>query len=131
MLLRTMASRRVAFGALLLLSLAVPAGLAACAEATGTVTDSQFQFSTSPPDCVQPIGDAAGLPHTWSSLYADFFGPKGTAKASCTYDTQCHGTADESGAKSSKFVCGSTADTCYAGITSPGAALARDKDGNP
>src|SRR5262245_12474661 len=106
MLLRTSASRWV-MGALFLFG-----GSAAisCAEATGTVTSSGFIFDTDPPPCIQPVGDAATLPHTWSSLYADFFGPKDKAKASCTYESDCHGKnndgSEQSGTKSSKgFVC--------------------------
>jgi hypothetical protein len=70
-----------------------------------------------------PAGDggAAGTGTTWPDLYRDYFGPAG--RANCNGDGKCHGGATESGAKRSEFICGTDADSCYAGITNPPAGL--------
>jgi hypothetical protein len=66
---------------------------------------------------------------TWTSLYADLFGPASigqcgdSSRGDSTGSTSCHHDSSGNGAMSSGFICGDTQDTCYAGITSPSAAF--------
>lgn len=78
--------------------------LAGCDSATGTVSGGEALVA-------EP---EAGSGTTWTALYGDFFGPGG--RTSCTANTSCHGTADESGAQISGFVCGATKDDCWSGM---------------
>jgi hypothetical protein len=75
--------------------------LAGCADASGTVRGGEVQT------CVA----------TWTSLYATFFGPVGQASCGPSSQSSCHGTADQTGAQISGFVCGSTQDECLQGMT--------------
>jgi hypothetical protein len=86
-------------GALLALLLC----LGGCADATGSVQGGEALTS-----------EEGGTP-TWTGLYTDYFGPSG--QASCTAQAGCHGTASASGAMISGFVCGSTKESCWAGMT--------------
>jgi hypothetical protein len=88
------------------LSAAPLAGLlltARCTDATGYVQGGQSLTS-----------EEGGAP-TWTGLYTDYFGPSG--QASCTAQSSCHGDATQSGAQTSGFVCGSTKEECWQGIT--------------
>jgi hypothetical protein len=70
--------------------------------------------------CVTP--DAGNA--TWTALYADFFGPTGTAQCGASSrgdsngSTSCHHDSGGNGAMASGFICGDTQQSCYAGITS-------------
>ena len=87
--------RRVAL-ALLLLTMG-------CDDAAGSVQGGEALTSDE--------GGAA----TWTSLYADYFGPSG--QASCTAQPSCHGTASQLGSQTSGFVCGATKESCWEGMT--------------
>jgi len=78
--------------------------LVACTDATGSVQGGDPVF-----------GGQGGGGTTWTSLYASFFGPSGTA--SCSAQASCHGTVDGSGAQTSGFVCGASKDECWRGMT--------------
>jgi hypothetical protein len=80
--------------------------LAGCADATGTVRGGEALTS-----------EASACGTTWTSLYADFFGPTGQASCSLSSQSSCHGTASDTGAQVSGFVCGSTQDQCWQGMT--------------
>lgn len=66
---------------------------------------------------------------TWTSLYADLFGPASIGQCGAasrtstngTSQTSCHHDSTGSGAVSSGFICGDTQESCYQGITSPNA----------
>jgi hypothetical protein len=59
--------------------------------------------------------------HTWSDLYTCYFGPSG--KASCSALSACHGNFPQgsggtlNGAVTSGYVCGSTKQECWYGMT--------------
>jgi hypothetical protein len=76
-----------------------------CSDATGTVRGGEALIASN--------GDAGAA--TFTSLYADFFGPSG--QATCTAQAGCHGTAGASGAQTSGFVCGQTKESCWEGMT--------------
>jgi hypothetical protein len=86
--------------------------LAACTDATGSVQGGE-------PLAVDPCQvslQQSGAGHRWQDLYACYFGP--TGKASCTAQSVCHGAPDQAGAVFSTFVCGSSSDACWQGMTS-------------
>jgi hypothetical protein len=62
---------------------------------------------------------------TWTSLYADLFGPTSlgqcgdSSRGDSNGSSSCHHDSGGNGALSSGFVCGDTQDSCYQGITSP------------
>jgi len=93
--------RRIAFALLLLVM--------ACTDATGVVQGGQALISCG--------GDAAAgaEPTTFTALYQDFFGPCG--QTSCSALSTCHGSANMVGANISGFVCGSTKEQCWEGMT--------------
>jgi hypothetical protein len=70
-------------------------------------------------DFTTDAGDA-----TWSSLYANLFGPSGigqcgdATRSDGTSTTSCHQDGSGNGAISSGFICGLTQESCYQGITS-------------
>lgn len=80
-----------------------------CAEATGSIQGGE------PLRDSDEVGADSGSTTTWTALYTDFFGPAGTA--SCSAQTSCHGTALQSGAQTSGFVCGVTKTSCFDGMT--------------
>ena len=56
---------------------------------------------------------------TWTALYRDYFGNPATA--SCAGDGNCHGSATQTGAMNSNYVCPpGDPQACWAGITSYG-----------
>jgi hypothetical protein len=79
----------------------------ACTDATGAVHGGEALTSTTPATCGT----------TWTSLYADFFGPTGQASCSPSGQQSCHGNASQLGAQTSGFVCGPTKDDCLLGMT--------------
>jgi hypothetical protein len=63
-----------------------------------------------------------GTGHTWTELYADYFG--GTGRTACAGNGMCHGTMAGLGFVASQYQCPpDDKDACYAGITSSSAAL--------
>jgi hypothetical protein len=98
--------RRVAWLALL--------GAAGCSDATGAIKGGEP---------IGPIADAGNCSltdaacQTWTYLYGCYFGPTGVAN--CSALPLCHGnyTSTYVGAQSSGFVCGSTKDDCWHGMT--------------
>ena len=86
--------------------------LAACAlgcDATGNVQGGQALL---PDPCAATHGG-----HTWTDLYACYFGP--TGKANCSAQSGCHVSPDGTVASISGFVCGTTKESCWFGMTHP------------
>jgi hypothetical protein len=98
--MRSLALVQLAAGALLV--------LAGCADATGTVRGGELLTA----EASSQTCDA-----TWTSLYANFFGPTGQASCGPSSQSSCHGAASQTGALFSGFVCGSTQDECLQGMT--------------
>lgn len=78
-----------------------------CTDATGSVQGGEALTTQAATNC-EP---------TWTSLYASYFGPTGQASCSPTTQSSCHSVATELGAQTSGFVCGSTKDGCWQGMT--------------
>jgi hypothetical protein len=85
------------------IALALLLSTAGCDDATGNVLGGESLTSE------------AGCEPTFTSLYANYFGPSG--QATCTAQASCHGTAAASGAMTSGFVCGQTKESCWQGMT--------------
>ena len=114
--------------------------LSACAIADGTVSGGQDLFDASAPtpppveggadagtDAVT-AGDSGAGADTWTALYHDYFGTTGVA--SCAGTGTCHGSASQSGAQTSQYICPPGDQTgCYTGITNPMAGLLTPGDG--
>lgn len=83
-----------------------------CTDATGTERGGEALTGSSQINC-DP---------TWTSLYANYFGPLGQASCSPSTQSTCHGDPSQSGAQTSGFVCGSSKDACWQGMTA-GVAL--------
>jgi hypothetical protein len=96
--------RRLAFASLAPTALVLATG---CTDATGSVQGGQ---------ALTFVSDA-GPCNTWSALYAAYFGPTGQASCAPSSQSSCHGDASQLGAQTSGFVCGSTKDTCWQGMT--------------
>jgi hypothetical protein len=54
---------------------------------------------------------------TWTALYANYFGPAGQASCGPGNQANCHGSEDQPGAQLSGFVCGTSQDACWRGMT--------------
>lgn len=86
--------------------LGLAAAFAACSEAGGEViggnlTDAGVAATTPPEPTEGPcIGDGTH----WRDLYRDIFGPTGRP-GSCSFRSNCHGTAEAQGAQSSNMHC--------------------------
>jgi hypothetical protein len=98
-----------------LAGLAALAGLAlaavSCSDATGVVRGGEPLVAPGPADpCVD-----GGTSSTWTDLYTCFFGP--TGRASCSSQGTCHGDPSQTGALSSGFVCGTSKDECFKGMS--------------
>jgi len=74
---------------------------ARCTDATGVVRGGQPLIASN---------DDGGTT-TFTSLYADFFGPSG--QASCTAQSICHVSPTTTGAQTSGFNCGSSKEACW------------------
>ena len=74
-------------------------------------------YETGGPTLAPDPCDATKGGHTWTDLYTCYFGPSG--KANCSAQTGCHVTAISYGASVSAFVCGSTKEDCWYGMTHP------------
>lgn len=99
--------RRLALACLAPTALALASG---CTDATGSVQGGQALTITSG-DSAPPCGT------TWTALYGGYFGPTGVATCAPGNQSSCHGDATQSGAQTSGFVCGTSKDTCYQGVT--------------
>ncbi|HLK37022.1 MAG TPA: hypothetical protein VKU41_09760 [Polyangiaceae bacterium] len=102
----------------------VTCGMASgCAVASGNVSGGDALFdggagasgSVSTASTDAALADAPGCSPTWTALYADYFGPTGVA--SCTSLTSCHDNPAAEGTSFSGFLCGTTKDSCYQGVT--------------
>jgi hypothetical protein len=99
----------VPVGAVALVLAALTVTLASgCSDATGSVQGGQALTTCG-------ASGAGGGDSTFTSLYGDFFGPCG--RASCSGQASCHGAASQSGSQISGFVCGTTKDECWQGMT--------------
>jgi hypothetical protein len=96
--------------ALTLLAATIAVAASSCSDATGVVSGGQ-PLVIGPPD---PCADG-GTSSSWTDLYTCFFGP--TGKASCSAQGTCHGDPSQTGALSSGFVCGTSKDACWQGMT--------------
>jgi hypothetical protein len=76
-------------------------------DASGSVSGGELLI-------VDPCSSPS-LGHTWTDLYTCYFGPSG--KASCTAQGICHGAAGQTGALTSGYICGTTKDSCWSGMT--------------
>jgi hypothetical protein len=81
-------------------------------DAGGTSSMESDAFAATTSDCLP--GGAHG-DNTWTDLYTCYFGP--TAPASCASQSGCHSAADQAGALGSGYVCGTTQQTCWQGMT--------------
>jgi hypothetical protein len=110
------------------LSCVVAMAIVACATAGGEVTIGPERFDASrPPAPEQPCFIEKGDGSKWSDLYRDFFGPTGQA-GSCSFRTNCHGNADQAGARDSfGFVCGGDKSECRATLVKTGFVTEEDK----
>jgi hypothetical protein len=57
---------------------------------------------------------------TWSDLYRDCFGP---SEAACGGSVGCHSAVTDQGYVASGFVCGTTQDSCWMGMTAMGSIV--------
>jgi hypothetical protein len=96
--------RPLVFAAVSATSMALLGG---CTDATGSVQGGEALTSSG--------NDDGGCGASWSCLYTELFGPSG--KAACSAQSSCHGDPSQSGAQTSGFVCGSTKDACWQGMT--------------
>jgi hypothetical protein len=96
--------------ALAILAAMFSAGALSCSDASGVVRGGEA-LVVGPPD---PCADG-GTSSTWTDLYTCYFGP--TGKASCSAQGTCHGDSSQSGALTSGFVCGTSKDACWQGMT--------------
>ena len=106
-------------------------------SATVTGGESRFDASTPAPPAPE-AGDTDACvalapldaPPTFTTLYADYFGPSPTAKASCSFvKNACHATTAEPGGNATGYACSPTnKDDCYASLTS---ASAKNESGIP
>jgi hypothetical protein len=78
-----------------------------CSDATGVVRGGELLL-------VDPCA-AGSTSSSWQDLYTCFFGP--TGKASCSAQGTCHGADGQTGSLSSGFVCGTSKDACWQGMT--------------
>lgn len=93
-----------------------------CAVASGEVTGGQPVFDSGSTETDGSAGgtsdaaaDAPTGASTWTALYTDYFGPTGIAN--CASLPTCHNSASSSGGMTSGFVCGTSKDECYMGMT--------------
>ena len=103
------------------------AALGACSAANQTPTGGEFRFDAAVPPPPASRGGGGG-PATWTALYGDLFGKPNPGPGCAGTPGQCHGAAGDPGAQASKFVCGTTKDACFAGITNPDAKLLNQSD---
>lgn len=90
-----------------LLVTSVVAALSSCAEAGGEIRGGELTdaglLATNPPAFTPDTGapaayECVGSGTTWTAIYNDIFGPTGRP-GSCSFRSNCHGSADGAGAK--------------------------------
>src|SRR5580700_7404147 len=93
------------------------------AGASEPSSEGDASHAAPPPAPEGGAGPEAGTAAvTWTSLYAEYFGPAGVA--SCAGSGTCHGSAEEAGYMASMYLCPpGDKDGCYMGITSSAAGL--------
>lgn len=78
-------------------------------------------FCSSPDTSTAPSPDGgldAAQPVRWQDLYASYFGYGNGAQASCSQlPGSCHRAGSDLGVPTSGFVCGTTSDSCWQGMT--------------
>jgi hypothetical protein len=116
-----------------LLPLPVIAATALACEAVQSVQGGNALFDAGPepqpvpPGCDSGCVAVAPANATWTALYKDLFGPAGigqcgdATRTGQNGTTSCHQSAGDNGAVASGFICGTTQQSCYDGITSPNA----------
>lgn len=111
---RIVAPSRTILPCVLLLAMGACSDTTDPPKSTGNRSDagSENEPKDSGSDFVFDDGSGSGT--TWTSLYADFFGPSGRASCAGT-GSDCHASSDAAGAKSMKFVCASK-DGCLASM---------------
>lgn len=118
--------RSMGLGALVAVVLPVVVLPLACTDAGGHESGGELSFEAGTP--ATPTGEGGpggGSGTTWTDLYRDFFGPGGAAK--CAGNGQCHGAADQPGAKTSGgYVCPDVMGTVPEGGANPAKAQCRD-----
>jgi hypothetical protein len=100
-------------------------GVQAC-SAAGDFQGGFDRFDASPALLPVSTGNDGGI--TFTSLYADFFGPKGNAN--CAKNPgKCHGGPSEPGTQSSNgFMCVPDQDGCYKGLIGGGLVVPGSDD---
>jgi hypothetical protein len=89
-------------------------GLFGCSDASGSLQGGDLILDAGQPS-VTPSDDGGTGGTTWTSLYADFFGPSGSATCS---GGACH---DATGNGAVFWVCGADATSCWQGMITGGA----------
>jgi hypothetical protein len=92
------------------LGCAAIAGIA-CGNAPGDVNGGTRLFPQ-PPDC-SPTSAGCG---SWTHIYACYFDNNTAIDGGCS-GGDCHSDSSGTGAQASGFVCGTTQETCWMGIT--------------
>ena len=103
---------------LIVLCLFLPVALCACstaaAGAADTADDAVSADAGVPDAAVDIAADVSPLgPATWTGIYADYFGPTGSAACA---GAGCHTSVDQPGYVVSKFICPDK-DACYTSLT--------------
>ncbi len=98
------------------------AAVSADAGATDAASDAAADVAVDVAADVSPLG-----PATWTGIYADYFGPTGTA--GCAGAT-CHTSTDQSGYVVSKFICPDK-DACYTSLTGTSKMILPTDAANP
>jgi hypothetical protein len=116
------ATTRTAFAVRAAFAVLVAPVLAACgdeasppwgSQATGSIQGGE-SLAAPTVDCKQ-TGTACS---TWTYLYACYFGPTASGHGGgCSAQTACHVNAASPGTSASGFVCGSTKNDCWQGMT--------------
>jgi hypothetical protein len=101
--------------------------LLAC-SATGGAEGGEDRFDASPAIVPTSTGGDGGI--TFTSLYQDFFGPRGTA--TCTKSPgKCHGGPTEDGTQSANgYMCVPDKNGCYQGMVTGGLIVPGSGDPN-
>jgi hypothetical protein len=105
---------------------------ATACDAPQTVQGGDPLFDAGPeplPGCDSGCVASAPANATWTALYKDLFGPAGigqcgdATRTGQNGTTSCHQDGTGQGALASGFICGTTQQSCYDGITSPSASF--------
>jgi hypothetical protein len=90
------------------------AGVGGCAVATGEIQGGELLSDAGTGATTTNDTPDVGTV-TWTELYDTYFAP--TAQASCTAIAgECHGATGELGTVGSGYICGTTKDSCWAGM---------------